>query len=98
MSAWPAFTTALSWAIVSGVGSGRWGKAAPGSSLIARTSQPSSPPTRNKFRTSTVTTIYCNLEATGLDAGSVKGTHQQFDMPLNRILVLDRGPDLVPLR
>src|SRR6266404_4062553 len=53
-------------------------------------------PTRNKFRTSTVTTIYRNLQATGFDAGVVKGARQQFDMPLDRILILNGGLDLVP--
>ncbi len=40
MAARPAFTTAQSWAIVSGFGSGACGKGALGSSLTARTSHP----------------------------------------------------------
>src|SRR6185369_2373668 len=40
MAARPAFTTAQSWAMVSGLGSGECGKGALGLSLTARTSHP----------------------------------------------------------
>src|SRR5437016_9450972 len=55
-------------------------------------------PTRDKSRTSTVTTIDRNLQATRLNGVSVKSICQQIDVVCDRILVLDSGFDLVPGR
>ena len=53
-------------------------------------------PTRNQQRTSAVTTIDRNFQATPLDRLNIKNSFEGFKVVFDRVVILDGGLDVIP--